>query len=64
MVKEETSITLMNGGMHSQKAYAKMTAMLTKHSYVHPRLYHLVLMGSEIKKEYLSHLKALCFELR
>jgi hypothetical protein len=64
MKKEETSITLANDGMHSQKAYRKMKDMLRNHTYTAPRLYHLVFMGSEIGKDYHAAMKALCLELR
>lgn len=64
MRKEETSITKINGGMHNQKEYAKLKKMLNEQAYKQPRLYHLVLMGSEQTKEYQSAIKALCFELR
>lgn len=64
MIKEETTITLANDGMHSQKAYRKMKDMLNNHTYAAPRLYHLVFMGSELSKDYQAAMKALCLELR
>ena len=64
MKKEEAAITLANGGMHSQKAYRKMKDMLINNRYKAPRLYHLVLMGSEQTKDYQAAMKALCLELR
>ncbi|PFH08810.1 hypothetical protein BCF11_1185 [Collimonas sp. PA-H2] len=64
MVKKETSITLANGDMHSQKAHLKAEEMLTECKYLQSRLYHLIMMGSERKDEYQACLKALCFELR
>lgn len=64
MMKEETVITLANDGMHNQKAYRKMKDMLNNHAYISPRLYHIVLMGSELSESYQDAMKALCFELR
>jgi hypothetical protein len=64
MIKEETVITLANDGMHNQKAYRTMKDMLNTHSYISPRLYHVVFMGSELSKDYQDAMKALCFELR
>lgn len=64
MIKEETIITLTNEGMHSQKAYRKMKDMLNSNTYNSPRLYHLVLMGSELSNDYQAAMKALCLELR
>jgi hypothetical protein len=64
MIKEETTITLANEGMHSQKAYRKMKDMLNNNTYTAPRLYHLVFMGSELSKDYQCAMKALCLELR
>lgn len=64
MVKEETTITLANEGMHSQKAYRKMKDMLNNNTYTSPRLYHLVFMGSELSRDYQAAIKALCLELR
>lgn len=64
MKKEETVITLANGGMHSQKAYRKMKDMLKGNYYTSPRLYHLVMMGSEQRRDYQAAMKALCLELR
>lgn len=63
MKKEETVITLINGGMHSQRAYVRMKDMLINNEYINPRLYHIVLMGSEDLREYQSALKSLCAEL-
>lgn len=64
MKKEETSITLANDGMHSQRQYAKMKRMLNGNTYKQPRLYHIVFTGSEQSDDYHDALKALCFELR
>jgi len=64
LIKEETPVTLVNGGMHNQKAYRKMKAMLNNNTYKQPRLYHLIMMGSEQAEPYQAALKALCFELR
>lgn len=64
MKKEETVITLVNGGMHNQKAYRKMKDMLDNNRYKPPRLYHVVMMDSEHSKDYRAALKALCLELR
>jgi hypothetical protein len=64
MKKEETVITLANGGMHNQKAYRKIKDMLNNNYYTSPRLYHLILMGSEFSKDYQAAMKALCLELR
>ena len=38
--------------------------MLTENKFKKPRLYHVVFMGTEIKKHYQAAIKALCFELR
>ena len=62
--KEATKITEANGGIHNQKAYVKMKYMITSNTYSKPRLYHLILMGTEMSGEYQSALKALCVELR
>lgn len=64
MKKEETVITLANDGMHNQKAYRKMKDMLNNNRYTSPRLYHLVMMGSEQSRVYQAAMKALCLELR
>lgn len=64
MKKEETVITLANGGMDNQKAYRKMKDMLKYNYYTCPRLYHIVMMGSEQSREYQAAMKALCLELR
>jgi len=64
MKKEETVITQANGGMHNQKAYRKMKSMLNNNYYTSPRLYHLVMMGSEQSRDYQAAMKALCLELR
>jgi hypothetical protein len=64
MKKEETIITLANEGMHNQKTYRKMKDMLNNNYYVSPRLYHIVMMGSEQSRDYQAAMKALCFELR
>ena len=64
MKKEETVITLANGGMHDQKAYSRMKRMLNSNHYTAPRLYHIVMMGSEQSRDYRAAMKALCFELR
>lgn len=57
----------VNGGMHRQKQFRRIKAMLDGHGYGRPRLYHLVLM-SDIEAEdaapFLKPLKALCLQLR
>jgi hypothetical protein len=63
MKKEETIITLSNGGMHSQRAYVRMKAMLNNNKYICPRLYQIVLCGNPDLKEYQSALGALCLRL-
>ena len=56
-----------NGGMHRQRAYRNIKAMLYGHGYARPRLYHLVLLDeleSTDATRFLSALKALCRKLR
>lgn len=60
----------VNGGMHRQKAYRRIKAMLDGHGFVSPRLYHFVLMdGDEVvgpqdnPERFRRVLKALCREL-
>lgn len=60
---------LANGGMHRQKAYRRITAMLDGHDFKNARLYHFVLMDREVSgpddpDRFLSVVKALCRELR
>lgn len=64
MKKEETDITLANGGMHSQTNYRKCKEMIRNNDYEMPRLYHLVLKGSSDTQPYLDALNAVCEELR
>lgn len=67
MRKETTGILDRNGGMHRQKQYRQIKAMLKGHGYKRPRLYHLVLMdaiGAENASPYLNAVKALCLHLR
>jgi hypothetical protein len=42
----------------------KMKSMLNNNYYTSPRLYHLVMMGSEQSHDYQAAMKALCLELR
>jgi hypothetical protein len=65
--KETTDILDRNGGMHRQKQYRQIKAMLEGHGYKRPRLYHLVLMdaiGTDDASPYLNAVKALCLHLR
>lgn len=69
MQKQTTSITDRNGGMHNQKAWRRIKAMLTGHDLRNARLYHLVMMldtddgqGGEVAR-YQRVLKALCLHL-
>jgi hypothetical protein len=64
MKKEETFITLANGGMHSQTNYRKCKDMIRDNTYAMARLYHLVFKGSSNKEAYLAALNALCEEMR
>lgn len=70
MKKEETPITLKNGGMHSQTNYRKCKEMIRTNEYNMPRLYHLVFTASldatESPKEadYLYVVNALAKKLR
>jgi hypothetical protein len=67
MRKETTPVLARNGGMHRQKQYRQVKAMLDGHGYKNPRLYHLVLMdaiGTSDAKPYLNAIKALCLYLR
>lgn len=64
MKKEETVITIANGGMHSQTNYRKCKAMIRDNKYAMPRLYSLVFKGSKDKEVYLTALNALCEEMR
>jgi hypothetical protein len=65
--KEETGVLVRNGGMHRQKQYRQIKAMLEGHGYKRPRLYHLVMMdaiGADGAGPYLNAIKALCLHLR
>jgi REP element-mobilizing transposase RayT len=64
MKKEETVITLANGGMDSQVNYRKCKDMIRNNDYQMPRLYHLVFTGSSNPQVYLESLNAICEELR
>jgi hypothetical protein len=64
MKKEETSITLANGGMHNQEQYKLMKDMLDTHSYMRARLYHLVMMNSNQVSPYQAALKAIVRKLK
>lgn len=69
MRKETTSIVERNGGMHSQKAYRQIKAMLMGHGYTAPRLYHLVLMDGAAESALSSQrfqgvIQAICRRLR
>lgn len=59
-----TKITDANGGMHSLPNYRKAEQMLVNHPYINARLYHLVLTGSEDRKDYRWALDSLCKKLR
>lgn len=67
---ETTPILDRNGGMHRQKQFRRIKAMLTGHGYKQPRLYHLVLIDDTETAErqgaarFLKALKVLCLELR
>lgn len=67
---ETTPVLERNGGMHRQKQFRRIKAMLTGHGYKQPRLYHLVLIDdTETAEEqgaarFLKALKVLCLELR
>lgn len=70
MRRETTSILerKRNGGMHRQKAYRQIKAMLVGHGFISPRLYHLVLMDDAAESEAPARrfqvvLKALCRKL-
>lgn len=65
--KHTTGVLERNGGMHRQKQFRQIKAMLHDHDYRNPRLYHLVLMGeTEVSdaKPFLKSIKALCLQLR
>lgn len=69
MRKEATPITERNGGMHSQKAYRRVRAMLAGHGYVAPRLYHLILMDNAAEsasspRRFQTAIQAICRKLR
>jgi hypothetical protein len=64
MKKEETDITIANGGMHSQTNYRKCKEMIRNNDYEMPRLYHLVFTGSSDPQVYLDALNAICEGLR
>jgi len=64
MKKEETVITLKNGGMHSQTNYRKCKEMILHNEYDMPRLYHLVFTGSQHEADYLYIINALAKKLR
>lgn len=67
---ETTPVLERNGGMHRQKQFRRIKAMLTEHGYKQPRLYHLILMDDTETAErqgaarFLKALKVLCLELR
>jgi hypothetical protein len=67
---ETTPVLDRNGGMHRQKQFRRIKAMLTGHGYKQPRLYHLVLVDDTETAErqgaarFLKALKVLCLELR
>lgn len=67
---ETTPVLNRNGGMHRQKQFRRIKAMLTGHGYKQPRLYHLVLVDQtetvdrQGAARFLKALKALCLELR
>ncbi|GAC1544230.1 MAG: hypothetical protein NVS2B7_18420 [Herpetosiphon sp.] len=67
---ETTPVLERNGGMHRQKQFRRIKAMLTGHGYKQPRLYHLVLIDDTETAErqgaarFLKALKVLCLELR
>lgn len=67
---ETTPVLDRNGGMHRQKQFRRIKAMLDGHGYKQPRLYHLVLMDQTDAIEragaerFLTPLKALCLKLR
>jgi hypothetical protein len=66
MRKQATKVTTANDGMHSQKAYRKVTAMLGDHGFLNPRLYHLILMDkveAYSPVRFRTALKALCRRL-
>lgn len=67
--KDKNGIEQWNGGMHDQRAYRKMIAMLHrgKEEYTSPRLYHIVLMGimeGITTPELKGALKAICDQAR
>lgn len=67
MRKETTKVIERNGGMHRQRAYRRIRAMVEDHDFTSPRLYHLVLVSDlEIKgaDPFLKVIKALCRKLR
>lgn len=64
MKKEETVITLANGGMHSQTNYRKCKNMIRDNKYAMARLYHLVFTGSDNESFYLYAINALAKKLR
>ncbi len=67
MQKETTDILERNGGMHRQKQYRQIKAMVEGHGYKRPRLYHLVMkdaIGADDASPYLNAIKALCLHLR
>jgi hypothetical protein len=67
---ETTPVLDRNGGMHRQKQFRRIKAMLTGHGYKQPRLYHLVLVDQtetidqQGAARFLKALKVLCLELR
>lgn len=64
MKKVRTAITDANGGMNSPRNYKLAVDMLKTHPYTNGRLYHLVLTGSEDRKDYQWAIDRLCRELR
>lgn len=64
MKKEETVITLKNGGMHNQPKYKLMKEMVDNNKFKEARLYHLILTGATDPAVYRATWKTVVEKLR
>lgn len=69
VLRKTTDLTERHGGVHSQRALSRATAMLVGHGFTRPRLYHIVLLdhaeeSSSSVRRFQGAIKALCRKLR
>ena len=62
--KDETAITLANGGMHSQARYRAFKKIILNNDYQKARLYQLVIIGSTDPAAYSKAADAIARYLR